>query len=607
LADRWAVALAVCAAAGATRPSSLPLGLAVLAVVAALALRHPGLLCLSVGLLASSLAARSLAGLDGVEARSLAGEVTLLGDPAPAFGGVRVDVRLGGRRLELRADGASARALAPRLAGERVAVRGEVQPVSDDAPWLVARHVSGRLRVYAVEAWEPGSLPTRLANRLRRILTTGATPLTPVQRSLYLGLVIGDDRAQPVELADDFLGAGLTHLLAVSGQNVAFVLALAGPVLRRLRLWPRLGTTLVVIAMFGLTTRFEPSVLRASAMAALAVTTTTIGTPVSRVRVLALAATLLLLVDPLLVRSVGFQLSMSAAAAIVLLAPPLTRALPGPVVVREPLAVTLAAQLGVAPVLLATFGPMPVASLPANLLAVPAAGLVMIWGLTAGVVAGLGGGLAAELVHLPTRALVTWLAEVAARATRLRLGELDVPHVLGLAIGLAAVALPASGTRSGSHLVRRTGAVLASLSVGLAVLAAHAPPPLRATLLPGVVRWHAGSTDLVVVGGAGGGSSPAPAAVLAVLRESGVASIDLLVVADPNVSAGLVGAIEARHPMGAVVVAGGVGAMDTESPQVIAPRPRSRLEVGSLDVQLTATADRLVVEARPIRAGRSPR
>jgi hypothetical protein len=122
-----------------------------------------------------------------------------------------------------------------------------------------------------------------------------------------------------------------------------------------------------------------------------------------------------------------------------------------------------------------------------------------------------------------------------------------------------------------------------------------------------VVRWHAGSTDLVVVGGAGGGSSPAPAAVLAVLRESGVASIDLLVVADPNVSAGLVGAIEARHPMGAVVVAGGVGAMDTESPQVIAPRPRSRLEVGSLDVQLTATADRLVVEARPIRAGRSPR
>ena len=60
-------------------------------------------------------------------------------------------------------------------------------------------------------------------------------------RSLYTGLVIGDDREQPADLADAFRGAGLTHLLAVSGQNVAFALALAGPLLRRLRLWPRLA------------------------------------------------------------------------------------------------------------------------------------------------------------------------------------------------------------------------------------------------------------------------------------------------------------------------------------------------------------------------------
>ena len=61
---------------------------------------------------------------------------------------------------------------------------------------------------------------------LRRTLEKGAAPLAPVQLTLYTGLVIGDDRAQPVDLADDFLGAGLPHLLAVSGQHVAFVLAL---------------------------------------------------------------------------------------------------------------------------------------------------------------------------------------------------------------------------------------------------------------------------------------------------------------------------------------------------------------------------------------------
>jgi competence protein ComEC len=600
------VALAVCAAAGALRPASLPLVMGAVLVMAALALRRPGLLCLGVGLLASTLAARSLAGLDGVEVRHLAAEVTLLSDPTPVFGGVQADVRLEGRRLELRADGSSAQALAPRLAGERVAVRGEVQAVSSDSPWLVARHISGRLRVFAVEGWEPGSLPTRLANGLRRTLTTGAAPLSTLQRSLYLGLVIGDDRAQPVDLADDFQGAGLTHLIAVSGQNVAFVLALAAPLLRRLRLWPRLGTTLLAIGMFGLMTRFEPSVLRASVMAALAVTTATIGSPASRVRVLALATAGLLLVDPLLVRSVGFQLSVAASAAIILLGPPLIDVLPGPTALRDPLAVTLAAQLGVAPVLLATFGPLPVASLPANLLAVPVAGLVMVWGLTAGVVAGLVGGLGAEVAHLPTRLMLSWLVEVAARAARSPLGQLGVPHVIGLGVGLTAVVGSSAVARHGpgsSLALRRAGTVAASLSVALAVVAAQAPPPLRTTLLPGVVRWHERSTEVVVVGGGGGGRSPGPTAVLSALRESGVGAIDLLVVADSSVPASLVGTIEKRHPIGLVVVVavGGVGPLDTEARQVLAPRPSARLEVGALEVHLTSTADRVVVEARPIR------
>src|SRR3546814_15237067 len=87
--------------------------------------------------------------------------------------------------------------------------------------------------------------------------------------------------------------------------------------------------------MFGLMTRFEPSVLRASAMAALAATVITIGRPASRVRIIGLAATGLLLVDPLLVHSVGFRLSLAACAAIVLPAPPITPVLPGPAGIRD--------------------------------------------------------------------------------------------------------------------------------------------------------------------------------------------------------------------------------------------------------------------------------
>src|SRR4029453_19253711 len=116
-----------------------------------------------------------------------------------------------------------------------------------------------------------------------------------------------------------------------------------------------------------------------------------------------------------LVRSVGFQLSACAALAIVVVSPPLQAALPGPAPLREAVAVTLAAQLGVAPVLLATFGPIPVASLPANLLGVPVAGLVMVWGLTAGLLAGVAGDPLAAVLHQPTQLALAWLDLVAER------------------------------------------------------------------------------------------------------------------------------------------------------------------------------------------------
>ena len=64
------------------------------------------------------------------------------------------------------------------------------------------------------------ALPGRIANSLRRTIESGARSLARDERALFTGLVYGDDRAQSPLTADDFDAAGLTHLLAVSGQNV---------------------------------------------------------------------------------------------------------------------------------------------------------------------------------------------------------------------------------------------------------------------------------------------------------------------------------------------------------------------------------------------------
>jgi competence protein ComEC len=522
------------------------------------------------------------------------GDATVLSDPAPSFGGLRAVVRIGGRRLEAHADGPAADALADALAGEVVRLRGEVEPLASDESWLEARHVSGRLTVLVVESVRPGHPVTRVANGLRRTLVAGATPLDGRQRSLLLGLVLGDDRGQPPDLADAFRGAGLTHLLAVSGENVAFVLALAGPLLRRLRLWSRLGGTLAVIGLFAVMTRFEPSVLRASAMAALACVVAMAGHPVPRIRIIAVAVTALLVVDPLLVRSVGFQLSVGAAVAIVVLAPSVAAALPGPAALRDALAVTISAQLGVAPVLLASFGPVPVASLPANLLAVPVAGLVMVWGLTGGMVAGLVGGPAAVVLHGPTRIALGWLELVASRSAGASLGELGPAHVIAAAVGTGLGVLGRA-----RRDLRRIGWALAAGSVTAAVLAAHAPAPLRSAPMAGVVRWHGDGIDVVVLGGAGGRSTLAAAPVLGALRRSGVRGIDVLVVADATVPDGVVAAVREVHPAGALV-AHRSASFDGALAEASRPPPGlTAIDLGGLSVRFLDVGDRLVVDAVP--------
>src|SRR5215218_5251042 len=127
------------------------------------------------------------------------------------------------------------------------------------------------------------------------------------------------------------------------GENVAFVLALASPALALLGLRARFAAGLTVLVAFGILTRWEPSVLRAEAMAAVAMAGFLLGRPVPAVRALALAVTGLVLVDPMLVGVTGFQLSAGASAGLAVLARPLASRLPGPRLLREPLAVTLAA------------------------------------------------------------------------------------------------------------------------------------------------------------------------------------------------------------------------------------------------------------------------
>ena len=585
MSDRAAVALALAVCAGAWWSAEVPLVPAALGVMLALVARRPLLLVAGAALLASALGSRAWDGLAPPPvAGGVAGEVVLVSDPVDVRGALRVDLDVGGRRVEAWARGAAAGALRPRLAGERVTVEGRLRPAPPDARrWLALRHVSARMTVDEVRVWRPGGVASRLANGLRRTLVQGAAPLGRDQRALLTGFVLGDDRDQSDVVADDFRAAGLTHLLAVSGQNVAFVLVLCRPALARLGLRGRWAASVAVIGFFSLLTRFEPSVLRASAMAVLAVTASGLGRPSSRARLLALAVAAVVLVDPLLVHSLGFRLSVGAAAGILALAPALARRIPGPRGLAEALAVTLAAQAGVAPVLVPVFGGLPVASVPANLLAVPAAGPLMAWGLTAGLVAGVAGPPLDAVVHLPTEWLVVWVAGVARWAAALPLGRIEGGHLAAVAVISAGTAL---GWRWRPHLALPIGTAGVTLVLLAPALGLGGGPVHDVAAAAGARLWSQGGTVLVL-------DRPDAGGLLEGLRRHGVDRLDLIVATrGTEAEAAAVALARSRLAVGLVLAPEGHVVREALVPQ------RGAVEVGELRVVVVATEPTLEAEVR---------
>jgi ComEC/Rec2-related protein len=361
------------------------------------------------------------------------------------------------------ATGDAAGRVAVLSAGDRVILQGWLRPLDGYDTRERWRHAVARLEVRElVDVTRDPDPLSAAAERARGFVLRGTDLLAPTERALVGGFLLGDTRDLPDDALEHFRASGLSHLLAVSGANVAFVLALVGPLLRRSSRGTRLVVTMATLLVFGAMTRWEPSVLRACAMAAIAVVAAHVGRPAQGVRVLALAATALLLVDPFLLRSVGFQLSCGASLGIALLAGPVERRLRGPQWLRASVGTTVAAQLGVAPVMLPVFGSIPLVALPANLLAVPLAGPLTTWGLTGGVLAGMlrsrAPGLAA-LLQLPTRVLAQALLGLAdlAASTPVSLG---VAQVAGIGAGALLVAGSVAAWRGSRRMLRERALVV---------------------------------------------------------------------------------------------------------------------------------------------------
>lgn len=223
------------------------------------------------------------------------------------------------------------------------------------------------------------------------LAAAAARVLDPRPAGLLPGLVVGDTRAQDPLLAADFKRAGLSHLTAVSGANVAIVvLGVLWP-LRRRAVRRRVQAVVAGAALAGFVVLAtpSPSVLRAAVMGAITLLALATGRQRAAVPALATSIVVLVLTAPGMARDAGFALSVVATASIVVLAPGWSRRLRErgwPRFLADAVAVSGAAGLATAPIVAALSGTVSLISLPANLLAAPAVAPATVLGLVAALV-----------------------------------------------------------------------------------------------------------------------------------------------------------------------------------------------------------------------------
>ncbi|MEX0850668.1 MAG: ComEC/Rec2 family competence protein [Gaiellaceae bacterium] len=319
----------------------------------------------------------------------------------------------------------------------------------DERAWLARQGIHVVLRG---SAWrQVGSrggiagVGDRLRDRIEHAVGRGSDG---VRRALVLGVVLGEDEGLPERVRQDFRASGLAHLLAVSGQNVAFI-ALGvfglGWLLRLSRVVREL-LTVGAIAAYVLAVGWQPSVIRAGVAGALASLAWLAARPRDRWHFLALGALVLLIWAPTSLFEPGFQLSFVAVAGIFVGVPRVRRVLEGYPIPRpaiEALGVAIVCGLVTAPVVLLHFGQAPVYTVLANVAAFPAVPAVLGLGLLAAGADPFAPEAATALASLAGLA-AAWLELVARVVASLPGAQLSARTAL---VGTLVVAVGWAGTR----------------------------------------------------------------------------------------------------------------------------------------------------------------
>ena len=317
-------------------------------------------------------------------------QATVSSYPVEKRKSVQVDACVDGKqvRLYLATDSA---ALSLSL-GDPLLFYGNIEPpVNRGNPeefdferYCLLHGISGSAWI-AMQHWKRLDVPKKLTWKQKALViqqkvvqTYDGWNLGTAERAVLSALTIGDKRELDPTLRQEFSTAGIAHVLALSGMHIGIIWMLLDFLLFPLKKssggrWIKWLLTVSLLWSFAFVTGLQPSVIRAVVMCMLMDFARMVHRPLLSLNTLGMAALVMLVANPANLFDVGFQLSFVAVASIFLLYTPFYQLLPRMPRWLKPIwsvvCVSVAAQLGTAPLAMYYFSQFSVYFLLTNLIA----------------------------------------------------------------------------------------------------------------------------------------------------------------------------------------------------------------------------------------------
>ena len=406
---------------------------------------------------------------------------------------------------------------------------------------------------YAIEQGEgiKGNWPVQAGLKIRkRIVYVIDNSLPRQQAGLLNGMLIGYREGLSEEVQEAFSNAGLTHIMAVSGANVAFLILPLAFLLKLLGIRKVIANLLLIgiLILFVFVTGFEPSVLRAVVMACILLIAAILYREPDIYAAMALSCLILLAASPCMLFNIGFQLSYAATLAIVMLCKNIKKLFRRsfmPNWIAEIIAATLAAQIGVLPITLIYFNKISLIAIIPNVLAVPMLELITILGMLMALSGQFSLHISQIIGYLNSIFLsaVLYITKLASSVPFATVKTVTPPIVLAIAYYIFVWFLLWYKPLKNIVLKPRHAAIILSFAAIFILSGSFKPALLEVVFLDvgqgdsAFIRTYTGKTVLI---DGGGSSNPSriskigKTVVLPFLLDSGVSRLDAVIATHPH-------------------------------------------------------------------------